>query len=271
METANQLYMLRPNTDLYVLSYQTASQNRAQHPPPSYQSISVPNMASNLQSSGMNTNNASYLSNQPTTSYYNTSTYAPQLTTTQQAQMMKTFGIWVQSIESLIESLSLSIPRKIDEYSVIWPNVGDRVSSDQLKMFYTIGYKLAEGNYAVVHRCTDFFNQEFVVKIQKTKQSKDKIEKNWKSEKKLMLSVNHPNVIKLYDAFIYNNLYYYVLEKAEGTLREKLEKGFIFNFPEIVDFSCQILSGLCHIHHKQIIHRDLQVIIPHSSSRSVYM
>ena len=112
-----------------------------------------------------------------------------------------------------------------------------------------------------MHRCTDFFNQEFVVKIQKTQQSKDKIEKNWKSEKKMLLSVNHPNVIQLYDAFIFNNLYYYVLEKADGTLRDRLDpaKGVNFSLPEIVDICCQILSGLSHIHQKQIVHRDLQV------------
>ena len=38
-----------------------------------------------------------------------------------------------------------------------------------------------------------------------------------------LLSVNHPNIIQLYDAFNFNNLYYYVLEKADGSLRDLVE------------------------------------------------
>ena len=74
--------------------------------------------------------------------------------------------------------------------------------------------------------------QPFVIKIAKPQRSKEMVRKDWETEKKFMMTVNHPNCIQLYDAFIHNNLYYYVLEKASGSLRDLIDraksgKGFL--------------------------------------------
>lgn len=62
----------------------------------------------------------------------------------------------------------------------------------------------------------------------------------------------------MYDAFVYNNLYYLILEKADGNLREHITKsGYIGNETEVIGIAGQILSGLEHIHNKGIIHRDV--------------
>ena len=170
---------------------------------------------------------------------------------------------YVRGIDELINHLALVIPRIISENDVIWPKPGDIISSNQSRMHYTIGQRIAEGSYAVVHLCEDYFRQAFVMKIQKPHRCKTIVETDWNKERDFLVTVNHPNTIRLYDAFVYNNLYYYVMERADGTLRSLLDEqnksGKPLPFETFVDFAGQLLSGLCHIHKKKIIHRDLQV------------
>jgi len=170
---------------------------------------------------------------------------------------------YVRSIDELVNHLALIIPRIISENDVIWPKPGDIISSNQSRMHYTIGQRVAEGSYAVVHQCRDYFHQIFVMKIQKPHRCKTIVETDWNKERDFMSTVNHPNTIRLYDAFVYNNLYYYVMERADGTLRSLLDEHSnnrtTLPFDTFINFARQLLSGLCHIHKKKIIHRDLQV------------
>lgn len=147
------------------------------------------------------------------------------------------------------------------------------VASDETLMYYTIGTVIAEGAFAIVCKCTDFFGQPFVVKIQKPQREKKLVKTTWKAERDFMLSLNHPNVIRLYDSFIYNNLYYYVLEEAQGSLRDLIKDPSkigvtpqvsqfgipVLPFDFVMQFTGQILSALCSIHKNKIVHRDLQV------------
>lgn len=171
--------------------------------------------------------------------------------------------LYVRHTGELITQLALVIPRIISENDVIWPKMGDVISSNQSRMHYTIGERLAEGSYAVVHLCEDYFQQPFVMKIQKPHRCKTLVETDWNKERDFLQTVNHPNTIRLYDAFVYNNLYYYVMERADGTLRSLLDEHSKnrtgLPFETFINFAGQLLSGLCHIHKKKIIHRDLQV------------
>src|SRR3990167_6545006 len=171
--------------------------------------------------------------------------------------------VYVHTINELIKQLALVIPRIISADQTIWPKPGELISSDKSLMHYTVKQKLAEGSYGFVHLCEDFFKQIFILKIQKTSRTKEIVERDWEKERDFMQEVEHPNIIRLYDAFVYNNLYYYVLERADGSLRNLLEenhkKNTPFDLDTFMDFAAQLLSALCHIHKKNIIHRDLQV------------
>lgn len=75
----------------------------------------------------------------------------------------------------------------------------------------------------MVHECKDFFGQPFVLKIIKPQRSKRQIEEDFRKERGFLSKVLHPNVTQMYDSFSHNNLFYYVLERAEGSLRDLLE------------------------------------------------
>jgi serine/threonine protein kinase len=75
-------------------------------------------------------------------------------------------------------------------------------------------------------------------------------------------TLNHPNLVTIYDLGAENGTPYVAMELLEGeTLREKLElNGASVRLPirKAIDYSVQIATGLAAAHEKGIVHRDLK-------------
>lgn len=112
-----------------------------------------------------------------------------------------------------------------------------------------------------VNLCVKKHNrQKIVVKEIDISKYSDRLEP-CKTEVSILKSLNHPNIIRYYDSFVRNGMFHILMEYAsKGTLHD-----FIFNSrphllePQIVmNFFCQILMGLDHIHSRNVVHRDLK-------------
>lgn len=82
--------------------------------------------------------------------------------------------------------------------------------------------------------------------------------RRFETEAKAVGSLDHPNLLVVYDVGRENGVSYIVSELLEGeTLRERLRKGAI---PErhAVDWAAQIARGLSAAHARGIVHRDLK-------------
>lgn len=82
-------------------------------------------------------------------------------------------------------------------------------------------------------------------------------------EVELLKNVDHANVIKFYESFIFENELYIATEFADkGDLRKYLKKRIIekdsLDELQVFDLIRQICLGLNHLHEKRIIHRDLK-------------
>ena len=78
-----------------------------------------------------------------------------------------------------------------------------------------------------------------------------------------LIELNNPHIIKYYKKFEENNYLYIIMEFSEnGDLKGLIETYKYFNkhIPEemlwIIFLQC--MEGLCYIHHKNIIHRDIK-------------
>lgn len=84
--------------------------------------------------------------------------------------------------------------------------------------------------------------------------------RRFKNESKAISLLNHPNIVKVYDVSVSENLKYIVMEYVDGmTLREYLnERGGKLTSRETVHFISQILKALDHAHHNGVVHRDIK-------------
>ena len=84
--------------------------------------------------------------------------------------------------------------------------------------------------------------------------------RRFKNESKAISLLNHPNIVKVYDVSVSENLQYIVMEYVDGmTLREYLnERGGKLTSRETVHFISQILKALEHAHANGVVHRDIK-------------
>ena len=78
-------------------------------------------------------------------------------------------------------------------------------------------------------------------------------------EMKIVALLDHPNVVRAFDADVHEGCPYIVMEYLEG---EDLEHVFIRRGPlppdEVIEFMAQTSRGLAHAHERGVIHRDVK-------------
>ena len=71
-------------------------------------------------------------------------------------------------------------------------------------------------------------------------------------------SLNHPNVVAIFDTGVHEGAPFVVSELLEGETLQSLLAGGPLPLRKVVDYTLQIASGLAAAHEKGIVHRDLK-------------
>jgi len=79
----------------------------------------------------------------------------------------------------------------------------------------------------------------------------------------LMIQMDHPNVIKLYEVFEDKRYIYLIMEECSGgelfdRIYERIEKEKLFTEREAAKIFKQLMNAICHCHSNNICHRDLK-------------
>lgn len=126
-------------------------------------------------------------------------------------------------------------------------------------------YKLLEvigfGGMGKVFKAIDISTKKTVaVKVinpQLTKDEENK--KRLSSEGRLLSSINHPNIVKVFEVSETEKHTFIAMEYLEGgTLHDVIQHKYPFTLKEFEEIVLQICDGLHFIHSKEIIHRDLK-------------
>ncbi len=127
---------------------------------------------------------------------------------------------------------------------------------------YDIRGLLGMGGHAHVYDAHDpFLDRAVAVKIiAAPKGSRQNLAKRAQSEARVLVRIDHPNVVKVYDAGATDDgLVYLVMEKLEGrTLREVYQSVGQLTVVEILEIAQQICQGVHAAHEAGVIHRDLK-------------
>ncbi len=129
---------------------------------------------------------------------------------------------------------------------------------------YELLEKIGDGGMAVVYKAKDkLLNRYVAVKILKPEFTKDaKFIENFRKESHAAASLNHPNIVSVYDVGREGNINYIVMELIEGmTLSDLIYSTAPMHYKKVVEFAKQIAAGLNIAHKKGIVHRDVK---PHN-------
>ena len=125
---------------------------------------------------------------------------------------------------------------------------------------YEIRSKIGEGGMGEVYRARDAkLNRDVAIKVLPAalSESTDRLHR-FEQEAQAAGTLNHPNILAVYDVGVHQDAPYVVSELLEGeSLREVLTGGPIAT-RKAVDYATQIAHGLAAAHDKGIIHRDIK-------------
>ena len=123
---------------------------------------------------------------------------------------------------------------------------------------------IGKGGYGFVYRASSVQYQcKFAVKVfmlpENCQNQMIKMRRSFESEVSALLKLDHPNIIRLYDYFYKDGLFFLVLEYCpNGTLEDLIRNETQLSPSEKYRIALEILKGVHYCHMNNFAHRDIK-------------
>ena len=129
---------------------------------------------------------------------------------------------------------------------------------------YTLNEKISEGGMSTIYKAyCNVLNRTVAVKILKQEFSNDEeFLRKFNNEAKAAASLNHPNIIGVYDVGSDDDVSYIVMEYVDGkNIKQMIKEKGAFTEKNALEIIRQICLALKEAHSNSIVHRDIK---PHN-------
>jgi eukaryotic-like serine/threonine-protein kinase len=146
---------------------------------------------------------------------------------------------------------------------------------DVLGNRYQLQEPIGRGNLATIYRGWDTHMERVVaVKVLREIYITDpKFVRRFQKEAEVMYSLQHPNIVQVYDYGQTDGKYFIVMELIDGTdLRRYLHSRGILDTENTVKIAYNVSLGLGYAHHRDIVHRNVNprnILLGHDGSIKV--
>src|SRR5712671_7054373 len=128
---------------------------------------------------------------------------------------------------------------------------------------YLIQSELGRGAMGVVYKATDSVLERMVavktVNMALERDGTDKFEERFYQEARAAGSLNHPNIVTVYDVGKAGDIAYIAMEFIEGEeLRTLIGEGRPLAVEKAVSIAAQVAEGLSYAHQHGVVHRDIK-------------
>ncbi len=125
---------------------------------------------------------------------------------------------------------------------------------------YHLGDQIGSGAMGNVYRATNTQTGQTVaikqIKAELVHRGPEMLER-FRREGEVLRQLNHPNIVKMVDAFGEDGAHYLVMEYIEGgDLAERIRAGLTIN--EAIGIALELADALTRAHHLNVIHRDIK-------------
>ncbi len=147
----------------------------------------------------------------------------------------------------------------------VGPTSGLEVSNGDTGMTYLLGEELGEGGFGQTFECTDRFDEKLVAKVLKPRGTgRAAVKAEWQAEVDHLMTLRHPYITHIFDAFVFGGRHYLILERASGAVSELIPIAKRWTVAEREQFvvgtlARQLLSALHFVHANNVVHRDVHI------------
>lgn len=133
------------------------------------------------------------------------------------------------------------------------PTYGETVECDG--RLYQLGAQIGQGAFGVVYECTDDWGNNLVAKVLLPRNRPyEEIQAAWLNEVTNLLTLRHPNITYVYDAFEYKDTFYVIIERMSANLASyPMVRGDVW----VPYVAREVLQGIDFIHSRGYVHKDL--------------
>ena len=141
---------------------------------------------------------------------------------------------------------------------------GDGSEAETYAGPYRLAREIGRGAMGVVHEAWGPAGERAAVKLLvpppgQTPEERAALERRFTREARALASVDHPHVVRIFDAGVSEGRLYLVMEFLDGeNLRERLARLGPIPAAECVALISQLLLALEAVHHAGILHRDVK-------------
>jgi len=147
---------------------------------------------------------------------------------------------------------------------VAFPQAGTMLAS--ARGTYVVGRVIGAGEFGAVYECIGPFDQVYAVKMMRpANRPYADVQLEWAREVQRLMSLRHPNVVYIHDAFEQSHLFYLALERCDHALTPML--GTPMQEGLVLELARQLLAAVQFLHDNDIVHEDLHpgnVLITHA-------
>lgn len=156
--------------------------------------------------------------------------------------------------EQLPEQTPLTPP--VPTRHIVYPQEGEVVSFQN--RLYRLGKQIGQGGFGIVYACTDDWGNDLAAKVFLPQgKAYEQVEQDWQRELRNLVTLRHPNITHVYDAFEWRDTFYIITERCDQTLKELIAwpevKGELWLLP----MARCVLQGTHFIHQAGYVHKDL--------------
>ena len=134
---------------------------------------------------------------------------------------------------------------------------------------YAVTKVIGEGAFGAVYECVGPFDQVYAVKmVRPANRPYTDVQAEWAKEVTRLMSLRHPNVVYIYDAFEEGHLFYLALERCDHALADMLGTPMLEGL--VIELARQMLAAVQFLHDNDIVHDDLHagnVLITEATDR----
>lgn len=126
---------------------------------------------------------------------------------------------------------------------------------------YRLVHLIGEGGFAKVYLGVNIYvpTLKGAIKVLRETLSDTHEQNSFRMEAEKLASLHHPNIVRLLEYGVHNNIPYMVMEYApEGNLADRYPNGIKVPLTTVVTYVQQIASALQFAHDKKMIHRDVK-------------
>jgi serine/threonine-protein kinase len=162
-----------------------------------------------------------------------------------------------------------SVPPGASRITVQMPEPGMVLTSTRGQ--YVVSSVLGNGEFGAVFECTGPFDQSYALKvIRPANRPYAEVQAEWAREVSRLMSLRHPNVVYIYDAFEQGSLFFLALEKCDHAMKSML--GAPMQEGLVLELARQLLAAVQFLHDNDVVHDDLHagnVLVTHATDRPV--